>query len=63
MGFIGPLTCKIHVHGLFNALLAPLYAGSTVSYCNRAFDNIAVVDFCFSFPHSFSWEIHAEKMQ
>lgn len=25
------LTLTIHVHGLFNALLAPLYAGSTVS--------------------------------
>ncbi|KAK4778030.1 hypothetical protein SAY87_018217 [Trapa incisa] len=26
------LTASIHVHGLFNALLAPLYAGSTVEF-------------------------------
>ncbi|KAK9923391.1 hypothetical protein M0R45_031813 [Rubus argutus] len=28
----GSLTCNVHVHGLFNALLAPLYAGSTVEF-------------------------------
>ena len=26
----GSLTLTVHVHGLFNALLAPLYDGSTV---------------------------------
>lgn len=29
------LTESIHVHGLFNALLAPLYAGATVSVYQR----------------------------
>ncbi|KAM0956744.1 hypothetical protein ACFX2I_024900 [Malus domestica] len=30
--FNGSLTYKIHVHGLFNAVLAPLYADSTVEF-------------------------------
>lgn len=35
--------CDVHVHGLFNGLLAPLYAGSAVIYsfhfCFQSKDN------------------------
>ncbi|KAF2301194.1 hypothetical protein GH714_020762 [Hevea brasiliensis] len=31
----GSLTYNIHVHGLFNALFAPIYAGSTVEFMSK----------------------------